>query len=407
MPKIPKPLTESQVQKAKPNPNKSICLSDGNGLFLLIKPSGAKLWKMQYIAPDGRRRTLSFGPLSQISLTEARNRRAEALAILKAGGDPALKKGGAGKNLALFKDITSKWLEIKREIWSEYHFEDCSSKLELHVLPRLGNLSIKDVDRVTIQTVLDPLAAAKKLATLKKIKGIISSILQFAPPELNIIDWTKQIGRQQYPAKVVNNRPCLTRPDDIAKLLKNIILYRDRGFVTALAMKFSALTMARPGEIRHAEWVEIDENETLWRIPADKMKEKRPHIVPLSKQTLAVIEELRPITGHGKYLFPSTRSATRPMSKKTVLYALRRSGYPKSEMCAHGFRGMASSLLNEVGWNRDWIERQLAHVDSNSVRAAYNHTDFLLGRRKMMDWWGDYLDALEQDVSPPPLPIIG
>ena len=402
MPKIVKPLNETQIAKTKPHTTRTINLFDGNGLYLMVKPSGSKLWRMLYQSPDGRRRTVSFGAWPQTSLDEARSRRKEALSDLAEGMDPAETKKARSEPIeGLFGKIAEKWLSAQRPQWSEIHCYDYGRKLELYILPILGGLPAEKVDRAAIQAVLDPLAAAEKFETLKKVKGIISAVLQFAPPELGVIDWTKQIGRQQYPAPPVQHRAALARPDEIAGLMKAIESYRAIGFVTALAMKFSALTFARPGEVRHAEWAEIDEKERLWRIPPEKMKAKRPHLVPLAPQTLAVIEELRPITSRSKYLFPSTRTNDRPMSEITVLAAIRRLGYSKSDMSAHGFRGTASTVLNEKGWNRDWIERQLAHIEGNSVRAAYNHTDYLDGRRKMMDWWAAYLEALGTDTATP------
>ena len=406
MPKVIKPLTKTKIEAAKPDPNRDITLHDGQGLYLLISPQGAKLWRFRYQAPDGRRRLMSFGDFYRVSLEEARNRRAEALSILKTGVDPAEAKKARSETIkSLFGEIAGKWLETQRPNWSEIHSYDYARKLELYILPVLGGLPAQQVDRAAIQAVLDPLAAAGKFETLKKVKGIISAVLQFAPPELKVIDWTKQIGRQQYPAPPVQHRAALTRADEIAGLLKAIETYRSSGLITALAMKFSALTFARPGEVRQAEWAEIDETEKLWRIPASKMKKTgRPHLVPLASQTWAVIEELRPLTSHSKYLFPSTRTKDRPMSEITVLAAIRRLGYSKSDMSAHGFRGTASTVMNEKGWNRDWIERQLAHIERNSVRAAYNHTDYLDGRRKMMDWWAAYLEALETDATLPAVP---
>ena len=170
--------------------------------------------------------------------------------------------------------------------------------------------------------------------------------------------------------------------------------YRETSLITHLALKFSALTFCRPGEIRHAEWKEIDWDNTLWRIPAAKMKMRREHLVPLTRQTLEVLERLKPLTGEGKYLFPSIRTAERPMSENTINAALRYMGYEKDQHCAHGFRGTASSILNENGFNRDWIERQLAHCPLDKVRAAYNHCEFLEGRCRMMQWWADFLTGV-------------
>lgn len=190
----------------------------------------------------------------------------------------------------------------------------------------------------------------------------------------------------------------LTSPKEVAGLMRAIEAYQETNVITGLALKFSALTFCRPGEIRHGEWAEIDWKEKLWRIPAEKMKAGQPHLVPLARQTIVLLKELQPISARSRYLFPSMRTLDRPMSEMTVTAALRRMGFGKEEMCAHGFRGMASTLLNERGYNRDWIERQLAHSPKDKVRAAYNHTDFLKDRKIMMQAWADYLDELKKAI---------
>ena len=206
------------------------------------------------------------------------------------------------------------------------------------------------------------------------------------------VDWTQQVHRQYANLALrEKHRAAITDPRDARRLINAIEAYEATNRLTCLALQFSALTFARPGEVRHAEWTEIDWDAKLWRIPAEKMKARKPHLVPLATQTISVLEQLQPISGHGKYLFPSIRTAERPMSEITVLAALRRLGYEKHEMCAHGFRGMASTILNENGVNRDWIEMQLAHSPRDTVRSAYNHAEFLEDRRNMMQWWADFL----------------
>jgi len=187
----------------------------------------------------------------------------------------------------------------------------------------------------------------------------------------------------------------LTEPGAVSELLRTIETYKG-SLITRCALKLAPLTFVRPGELRHAEWSEINEEAAEWRIPAHKMKMRTQHIVPLSKQALAVLEEIKPLTGTGRYVFPGERTASRPMSENTVTAALRRLGYAKDEMTGHGFRSIASTLLNELGWNRDAIERQLAHAERNNVRAAYNFAEFLPERRKMMQAWADHLDTLRE-----------
>jgi integrase len=273
--------------------------------------------------------------------------------------------------------------------------DDTIKRLEKHVLPRFGDKPIADVAKADIKAVLDTLQAQEKYQTLKKVRGTISQIVRYAieqeMPGVEV-DWAAQVHRQY--ARVAlreKHRAAITDPRDARRLINAIEAYEATSSLTCLALKFSALTFARPGEIRHAEWTEIDWDAKLWRIPTEKMKTRKPHLVPLAKQTIAVLEQLQPISGHGKYLFPSVRTAERPMSEITVLAALRRMGYRKHEMCAHGFRGMASTILNEKGVNRDWIEMQLAHSPRDTVRSAYNHAEFLDDRRNMMQGWADFL----------------
>lgn len=203
-------------------------------------------------------------------------------------------------------------------------------------------------------------------------------------------------------AVVEKHRASITDPKAVGPLLRALWGYEGSP-ITAAALRFAPLVFVRPGELRHAEWGEIDLDKAEWRIPAPKMKMREQHIVPLSRQALEVLDTLRPLSGGGRYLFPSERTASRPMSENTVNGALRRLGYSKEEMTGHGFRSMASTLLNEQGWNRDAIERQLAHAERNSIRAAYNFAEFLPERRKMMQSWSDYLDALREGGKVVPL----
>jgi integrase len=296
---------------------------------------------------------------------------------------------------ATFLSVATEWLAIKQNRCSAVYLDDTQKKLNLHILPRLGDKPIADVAKADIKPILDSLYAQGKSPTLEKVRTVISQVLRYAiDREIPgvVADWTTQLHRQYANSvSVEKHRAAITDPRQVKGLMLAIEAYADTSLLTCLALKFSALTFARPGEVRHAEWKEIDWDNELWRIPAEKMKMRQPHLVPLATQTLKVLEQLRAISGHGKYLFPSVRTEERPMSEATITAALRRMGYGKEEMCAHGFRGMASTILNENGHNRDWIERQLAHGPQDKVRAAYNHTEFLQNRRTMMQWWADFL----------------
>lgn len=227
--------------------------------------------------------------------------------------------------------------------------DDTIKRLEKHELPRFGDTPIAEVSKADIKAVLDALQAEGKYQTLKKVRNNISQILRYAIdqeiPGVEV-DWTKEVHRQY--AKLTlreKHRAAITTPKEIAGLMRAIDAYAESSLLTHLALKFSALTFCRPGEVRRAEWSEIDWKNALWRIPAGKMKMRQPHLVPLAEQTLEILRKLQPISGHTRYLFPNTRSAERPMSEATVNGAIRRMGYEKSQMCAHGFRGMASSIL--------------------------------------------------------------
>ena len=405
-----KNLTDSALKAFKPK-DRPYKPSDGTigGLHVVVYSSGKKVFRLTY-AFHGKTKTLTIGSYPEISLAEAREKALEAKKQIQHGQDPNEVKKAAKEqptaDATTFRHIASKWLTLRKPEWSPVHFDDTDQKLNLHVLPRLGDIPIAAVSKADIKAILDTLQAQSKFATRKKVNSIISQVMQYAlvldTPGV-VADFTQQLKRQ-YSTPPVKNRAALTTPAHVGGLMRAIEAYNETSRITAIALKFSALTFCRPGEIRQAEWVEIDLTDNVWRIPESKMKAKQPLIVPLARQTQALLEHLRPLTGHSRYLFPSTRTPERPMSEATITVALRRMNFSKDEMCAHGFRGTASTLLNEKGFNRDWIERQLAHGPKDKVRAAYNHSEFLADRCMMMQWWADYLDELAaKEQSPEPM----
>jgi integrase len=267
----------------------------------------------------------------------------------------------------------------------------------MHVFPFVGEASLTDLKTKDMLSLAHRIEAKGTIETTRRVLQICSQVFRYAIA----CEYCEYDPTQNTRGALVTAKPghfaSLTHPADVALLLRSIDAYPQT--IVRYAMQFSALTFCRPGEVRHAEWSEIDKNE--WHIPEGKMKMKRPHIVPLATQTLALLDEIRLLTGHGQYVFPSSRAPNgdRPISDATVLVALRSMGYTKEQMTPHGFRHMASTLLNENGFNRDWIERQLAHVEGNSVRAAYNYAEYLPERRQMMQWFADYLDRLRGDVK--------
>ncbi|SBV98163.1 Site-specific recombinase, phage integrase family [uncultured delta proteobacterium] len=400
-------LTETKIKALKPR-NKPYKASDGTigGLHVAVSVAGGKVFCLAYRFDD-KWRLLRLGAWPTFGLDEARDWARDAKKQIALGIDPAAAKQAARTKAVAeattFRMLTARWLTWRQPILSVVTIDDTIKKLERYILPCLGDKPVTEVTKADIKAVLDILQAQGKYETLKKVRTIISQALRFAIDEEaapGIVDWTTQLHRiYTCPLALRKHRAAVTTPKEIAGLMRAIDAYRESNVLTHLALKFSALTFCRPGEVRRAEWSEVDWDNKLLRIPAEKMKMRQPHLVPLAEQTLEILRELKVMTGHTRYLFPSVRTIDRPMSEATVNAAIRRMGYEKSQMCAHGFRGMASSILNENGFNRDFIERQLAHAPLDKVRAAYLHTEFLKGRTDMMRWWADYLDGVKDSAA--------
>lgn len=388
-------LSNAAVVNAKPKP-KAYKLSDGEGLYLYVSPSGGKLWRMKYRF-DGKEKVLSFGPYPARSLAEARACRAEAKRLLVQGIDPGVaKQEDDEKTLAesrLFSTVAEEWFERRKTSVVELTAAHIRMRLDRHILPKIGSTPIKAITPKQVLDSLREIEAKGHTDTAHRVLQNCAQIFRYAVACGYLESDPTRDLRGALSVPVVTHQASLTDPKAVAGLLRAIWEYQGSG-VTACALRLAAMTFVRPGELRRAEWNEIDLDAAEWRIPAEKMKMRQKHIVPLSRQAIAEISRLQPLTGKGAFLFPSERTAARPMSENTVNAALRRLGFSKEEMTGHGFRSIASTLLNEQGWNRDAIERQLAHAERNSVRASYNFAEFLPERRKMMQAWSDYLDSL-------------
>jgi integrase len=385
-------LSETRIKAARAK-EKRYELQDGDGLILEVMTSGKKFWRYRY-TQNGRRSRTTIGEYPHVGLREARIKREEIRGLLQRGL-PLKNENNSGT----FSEIADEWLvKLRNRIKNEKEKNNTRRRLELHVFPFIGHMNISELTSMHILPVLQRLESRNAIATTKKVKQIISQIFRYA------IAIGKTTNDPTYALKyaITSYKPghfsSLTKPADVARLLRSIDAYPHT--IVRYAMQFSALVFLRPGEVRHTEWAELEGSEL--HIPDKRMKEERPHIVPLAAQTIELLNKLRPLTGHGKYFFPSNRAPNgdRPMSENTVLVALRSIGYTKEEMTPHGFRHMASTLLNEHGFNRDWIELQLAHVPSG-VRGVYNHAEYLPERRKMMQWWADYLDDLRTSATSP------
>ena len=402
------PLKNTAIRNAKPGP-KAQRLFDAGGLYLEVAPAGGKWWRFKYRF-EGKEKRLSLGVYPEVSLAEAREKRDAARKLIAQGIDPAAvrkdQKAAAEEQADTFEAVAREWHKKFSPTWTESHASRIFRRLEKDVFPWFGSRPIREI------------AAPELLATLRRIeaRGAVETAHRALQNCGQVFRYAVATGRADrdpsgdlrgaLPPSKEKHHASLTEPKAIAALLRAIDDYQG-SHVTRCALKLAPLVFVRPGELRHAEWSEIDFEAAEWRIPASKMKMREKHIVPLSLQALEVLREVQPLTCAGRYVFPSTRSAARPMSENTVTAALRRMGFGTDEMTGHGFRSMACTLLNEMGWHRDAIERQLAHAERNAVRAAYNFAEHLPERRRMMQAWADYLDKVKAGGKVIPIRAAG
>ncbi len=390
-------LSEIAIRNAKVEHGKAQRkLADGAGLYLLITADGSKYWRLKY-RWHGKEKVLALGVYPDTKASDARAKRDEAKKLLREGRDPSAvrreqkqaAKAAAANN---FEGVAREWVEKKRHEWTADHADAVLKSLEDNLFPDLGTRPISLVTAPELLATLRRIEAREAFETaqrlLQRCRAVFAYAVATSRAERNVaIDLTGALK-----APVRSNRAALSSAD-LPEFLRKLDAYDGR-LQTKLAMQLQALTFVRPGELRGAEWTEFDLDAAEWRIPAERMKMRTPHVVPLSRQALEVLEQLKRITGGNKYLFPNQAKPHAPMSENTVLFALYRMGY-HSRATAHGFRATASTILNEQGWKPDAIERQLAHKERNRVRAAYHRSEYLDERRKMMQAWADYLDALK------------
>ena len=396
MPKRIAPLTDTKARTFKPT-EKPQKLFDGGGLFLLVTPTGGKFWHLKYRI-DGKEKKLTLGAYPDVSLLEARMKRDHARSLVVAGIDPGdakkAQKAASTQDTETFEVIAREWHTRFAPSWAASHANKIIRRLELYIFPWIGDRPIKSITAPGLLAALRRIEAKGTLETAHRTQQNCGQVFRYAVATGRAERDPSGDLRGAIPPASEKHMATITDPKEIAGLLRSIDEYKG-SIVTRCALQLAPLVFVRPGELRQAEWVEINLEAAEWRIPAEKMKAGVLHIVPLSRQALTVLQEIKPLTGHGRYVFPSPRTNSRPMSDNAVLSALRRMGYKKDEMSGHGFRSMASTLLNEQGWNRDAIERQLSHGERNSVRAAYNYAEFMPERKKMMQGWADYLSAIK------------
>ena len=372
---------------------------DGGGLYLYVSPTGGKLWRIDYRF-EGKRKTLSMGAYPALSLADARGRRQEVKALLLRGVDPsaqkkAIKAAVIAETANAFEVVAREWFEKHINNLAPTYSKKVRSLFERQIFPVFGGKPISEVEPADILKAARHVEESGAVETAHRLVQLCGQLFRYGIATGRVKYDITQGLHGALPKVTVQHMATITDKKRIGELLRAIDAYG--GFLPVkCALKLAPLLFVRPGELQKAEWSEVDVDAAEWRIPAAKMKMKQRHIVPLSRQAVAVLEELRTYTGHGRFLFPSIRTGEKPIALESMLVALRSIGFTKEEIVPHGFRGMASTLLNELGYNRDWIERQLAHGERNHVRAAYNHAEFLPERRRMMQEWADYLDTLRQ-----------
>jgi integrase len=387
-------LSDRAIKAARPR-EKSYKLADGHGLYLIVTPNGGRWWRFRYRC-DGREKLLSLGVYPDISLKDAREKRDGMRRDRAAGVDPAAKRHAEKYWSAdSFEAVAREWFGRFSPNWKGGHSDKIIRRMELYVFPWIGRRPIAKVSAVDVLTCLRRVEAGAKLETAKRALQNCSRIFRYAIATGRREDNPAEHLRGALPPARERHLAAVTSPKEFGALLRAIDAYTGT-LVVRLALQLAPLVFVRPGELRAAEWTEIDWIKAEWHIPAIRMKMPVKHIVPLSRQALAILREIQPLTGAGRYVFPSIRTRTRPMSNVALLAALRRMGYEPGMATVHGFRASACTMLNEMGKHPDWIERQLAHGERDGIRAAYNYAQYLPQRKVMMQEWADHCDRLRE-----------
>lgn len=396
MPRITKRLTFAEVERSKPQ-DKDYTLQDGDGLYLLIKSNGSKSWRFNYYRPGvtpKKRVLLSFGLYPDVSLAAAREKRDDARTLVAAGIDPQHKIKQQREHAqfqadSVFSVLAAQWFEVKKTTVSTDHAFDIWRSIERDVLPSVGEMPIQDIKPRHLIQALEPVKLRGSLETLRRIIQRINEIMIFAI-NLGLIDINPASGISYAFEKPKKEHQPSIRPERLPEFLAalskaNVTLQ------TRCLILWQLLNIVRPSEAVSVAWAEIDFESSRWVIPAEKMKMKREHIVPLSSQALAVLDQLRPISGHREHVFPSIKEPRQPMHAQTANAAIKRMGF-NGELVAHGMRAIASTAMNEAEFNSDVVEAALAHLEKDEVRRAYNRSVYLEQRVELMQWWGDFVE---------------
>lgn len=395
-------LTDTEIRKAKPQ-DKPYKMADERGMYLQVHTNGGKYWRFDYRF-DGKRKTLALGTYPDVTLAKAREKRDEARKLLADGIDPGIhkqtqKRAVIERATNSFEAVAREWFSKYQPTWTPDHAEKIIRRLERDVFPWLGARPIAEITAPELLAVLRRIEERGALETAHRAHQNCGQVFRYAVATGRAERDPSGDLRGALPPTRVKHLAAITEPAEIGALLRSIAGYQG-SVITRCALRLAPLVFVRPGELRNAEWSEIDLDRAEWCIPAERMKMREPHIVPLSSQAVAALRELHPLTGTGRFVFPSPRSSSRPMSNNAVLSALRRMGYSNDEMTGHGFRAMARTVLDEVlGFRVDIIEHQLAHAVKDPNGRAYNRTKHLDERRRMMQAWADYLDSRESGAE--------
>ncbi|EPM0641369.1 integrase domain-containing protein [Klebsiella pneumoniae] len=402
MARITTPLTNTEIRAAKPAA-KEYTLQDGGGLYLLVKPSGSRIWRFSYYRPHDKKRALvSFGSIDEVTLADARKKRELYRSLIAQGIDPQahqqqkreaeeLRRGNT------FRKVAADWYEMKKsQNLAANTIKDIWRSLEKYVFPDIGNKPINELTARMFIIMLEPIRARGNLETLKRVLQRINEVMDFAANSGLIEVNTAANVRKAFPTPVKKHMPTI-RPEQLPELMHTLsIASIERQ--TRLLIEWQLLTVTRPVEAAETRWEEINFAEHTWTIPAGRMKMRRDHIIPLCEQARAVLEVMKHISAHREYVFPSFKTPTLPMSSQSANAALRRMGY-QGVLVSHGLRAIFSTAANEEGFEPDVIEAALAHVDTNEVRRAYNRSNYLEKRVVLMRWWGELVEAASTGVT--------
>lgn len=406
MPRHTRRLTHTEVDRSKPQ-EKEYTLQDGDGLYLIVRPNGSKVWRFNYYRPGvtpKKRALLSFGSYPDVSLATARTKRDEARALVSDGIDPQNRQkqkieAAQVEAQSIFSVVARNWWDLKKTSVSADHAFDIWRSIERDLLPIIGDTPIQELKPRTLIQALEPVKQRGSLETLRRIIQRLNEIMIYAINS-GLTDINPASGISYVFEKPKKEHQPSIRPERLPELMAalsnaNVTLQ------TRCLIMWQLLTIVRPVEAVSVRWDDIDITSCRWVVPAEIMKMKREHIVPLCKQAMSILDLLRPITGHREFVFPSIKDPTKPMNSQTVNAALKRMGF-KGELVSHGMRSIASTAMNEAEFNPDVIEAALAHLEKDEVRRAYNRSVYLDQRVELMQWWGDFVER-----SSPPTRLFG